>query len=160
ERGIEREKVRVLLRRFMLIGPAEWFMYFILTLTSLFVYVSRALAGVFLVFDVRTHSFYLPFPQTLHEVAIQILSLSAFPLLFFSLFLLFRYKRFIAGWVFRARLVAPFVWFIFSILFVLPFTFFIYPLPFVYAVFVQFVLRRGKRVESLWVKTPRTVEAG
>lgn len=154
-KNVAPDKVNKLLWKFIINGPCEWFLYFFLTIVSLLMHLSRASAGILLVFDFKSGSFYLPWPQTLVDLAGQFLPLLSLPLLFFVLLLLWRYRHFIAGWQKGIKLLPDLLIFMATVLFALPFIFFLYPLPFIYA----FMLRIFSPTKEIgWAKTPRTAE--
>jgi len=142
--------------RLILNGPAEWVIYFVLTLISSFILISRLFQGIFVIFNLKYFTLSFFTYHTFNELIYLLFSLAGIPLLLFSGYLMWRYRRFIIHWPKKFKAVINYLWHLIATLFLMPFVLFLYPLPFVWAL-IYHLIKPNQEVS--WVKTPRTQEA-
>ena len=149
------KRIKILFWKLLFYGPAEWLIYFSITLVSSFVLLSRLIKSIFVLINLHNLSFNLFASQLAREIMTTVFSLIAIPLTIISLFFLYRYRNYLAEKI-SVKKIPHILFMIFESLFVIPFILFIYPLPFVLALFNYG--KTAKKKEVVWIKTPRTAE--
>lgn len=146
-----------LYHRIVVNGPIEWILYFILTLMSSLILISRLSQGTFMFINFKNFSLSLLSFNSLNELIYSLMALAGFPLLIYLIILRFRYRHFIEESSSRGfKKLIDYLGLIFGSLFIMPYFLFLYPWPFFWALIQKWFL--GQK-ETVWIKTPRTKEA-
>jgi len=149
-------QAKKLYRRLIINGPIEWVLYFMLTLMSSLILISRLAQGTFMFINLRNLSFSLLSFNSLNELSYSLMALAGFPLLIYLIILKARYRYFIQKPFKRGlKKFIDDAGLVFGSLFIMPFILFLYPWPFFWAL-LQKIISPSK--ETAWIKTPRTKE--
>ena len=149
-------QAKKLYRRLIINGPIEWVLYFMLTLMSSLILISRLAQGTFMFINLRNLSFSLLSFNSLNELSYSLMALAGFPLLIYLIILKARYRYFIQKSLKRGlKKFIDDAGLVFGSLFIMPFILFLYPWPFFWAL-LQKIISPSK--ETAWIKTPRTKE--
>ncbi len=149
--------IKDLYKKLWLYGPAESTLFFLLTISSFLVLVSRIIKGIFLIITLQSLAVYFSPAFTLRETLYAMASIVGIPMIIFSLILLHRYKKYIETPKSKLFQAWELIKFILMEGIVIPLVLFVYPLPFFVAL-VEHSLGMYKNKELVWVKTPRTQE--
>jgi len=149
--------IKDLYRKLCFYGPIESTLFFFLTVFSFVIIVSRLVRGIVLLMTLQSLAVYFSPSFTIRETLYTMASIVGLPMVLFSMFLLFRYHKFIEKPKSnRFAFVELTKFMIIEGLFI-PLVLFVYPLPFFMAL-VEHSLGVYKKKELVWVKTPRTKE--
>ncbi len=151
------KKSMLLYLKLILYGPAEWVIYFAVTVLSMFILFTRLLRTIVLVIGMQQVIDFFSFSLLAKELLISVLTFAGMPMIVFSLFLLLHYNRYIEyqenNWVMTKK----FLKFLIETSLVLPFMVVLYPWPF-FSAFFKYTIGYYRNRELTWVKTPRTKE--
>ena len=128
-----------------------------LTLFSFVIIVSRLVRGLFLLITLHSLSVYFSPSFTIRETIYTMISIVGLPMVLFSMFLLFRYHKFIEKPKSNRFAFVELTKFMLIEGLFISLVLFVYPLPFFMAL-VEHSLGVYKKKELIWVKTPRTRE--
>lgn len=148
------KKARSLYYKLNFYGPGEWVVFFLITVLSIFILVSRIFKTIVIVLGMQK---YFSTLQISKEILLSIFSFAGLPMILFSLVLLFHYNKYVEYDKSNFKTFKSLIRFIVETSLIIPFLVFLYPLPF-FSAFMEYRLGYYKKRELVWVKTPRTKE--
>jgi len=157
EKGDIGKKAKILYYKLNFYGPVEWTTFFLLTVLSVVILITRLLRTIVVILGMQGVISFFSFSLLIRELLASVFTYAGMPMIVFSLILLLHYNKYVEYKEKNITIFFKLIKFILETSFFIPFVVVLYPWPF-FSAFFKYVTGYYKNRELTWIKTPRTKE--